>query len=135
MMILGLLLLLGAGAVATGLIIDGRNYSDEAHLFGQTVGGMTQATFMVTGIVIGAVAAFGITMLARGAMNSRYKGKAVKREAHRLAQERDELSRRVALEAETAYALREERDALATKLEATPVTPATPAKHRAAAHR
>lgn len=137
MAILGLLMLVAAGVVGGGLLIGGRDYDSDAHLFGQTVGGVGESGLVVTGIIIGLVASFGVALLVRAFFNSRDSRAVRRREEERLVGEREELARRVALEAETVYDLRVQRDALAEELEQTRAIPVQTgrAKHRETASR
>lgn len=118
MALIGLLLLAASGVVAGGFLVDGRHIAADGHVFGQTIGGLTQTGLFAIGLGLGVLATMSLMLIFSGMSRRRTQRSERMAEKRRLATERDELARRASLEAETAYTLREERDHLAAELEA-----------------
>ena len=133
MALIGLLLLAASAVAAGGFLVDGRHVAADGHIFGQTIGGLTQTGLFAIGLGLGILATISLAMIFSGISRRRSRTSAIKSEQSRLATERDALARRVSLEAETAYSLREERDQLAAELEAKREAPSK--NGRVGAHR
>jgi len=118
MVLIGLLLLAASGVAAGGFLVGGRHIDADGHIFGQTIGGLTQTGLFAIGLGLGVLATVALTMMFSGMARKRARKSVRAAEKRRLATERDQLARRVSLESETSYSLREERDALAAQLEA-----------------
>lgn len=117
MALIGLLLLAASGVVAGGFLVDGRHIAADGHVFGQTIGGLTQTGLFAIGLGLGVLATISLMMIISGMSRRRTQRSERMAEKRSLATERDELARRASIEAETAYTLREERDKLAAELE------------------
>ena len=117
MALIGFLLLAASAVAAGGFLYDGRDVAADGHIFGQTIGGLTQTGLFAIGLGLGVLATISLFMMFSGVSRRRTQRSTRVVEERRLASERDELARRAKLEAETAYSLREERDQLAAQLE------------------
>ena len=91
MVVLGLLLLLASGVLTVGVVLDSTDAA-SASAFGQSATGLTGGGLFLAGVITGAVAILGLTMVLAGASRGRARRAARKREMRDAVDERETLA-------------------------------------------
>jgi membrane protein implicated in regulation of membrane protease activity len=91
MVALGLLLLLASGALTAAVVLANTDVVVVA-AFGQTATGLTLGGLFLAGVITGAIAILGITMILAGAGRRRARRVELKREVEDVRGERESLA-------------------------------------------
>jgi uncharacterized integral membrane protein len=91
MIVLGLLLLLASGALTFGVVLHNTDTVSIA-AFGQTASNLTLGELFLAGVVTGALAILGLTMILAGASRSRARRVVRKRAMRDAVDERETLA-------------------------------------------
>src|SRR3954470_16703348 len=91
MVVLGLLLLVAAGALTVGVVLQNTDAVSVA-AFGQTASDLTIGGLFLAGVVTGAIAILGLTMILAGASRRRARRVVLKREMRDVRDERETLA-------------------------------------------
>jgi hypothetical protein len=95
MIIIGLLLVIAAGAFGIDLILTNHHHLTDPSVFGQSLGLANDAAIFIVGAITGAAVLFGITLMAAGMRHKASRGVSHHRErkaARALRLERDDLA-------------------------------------------
>jgi hypothetical protein len=99
MVVLGLLLLIAAGVVTAGIVLQSTDPANAA-AFGQTVTDLTVGRLFLAGVITGAIAVLGLSMILAGGARRRTRRAGLKRqvldergEKESLAEENARLQR------------------------------------------
>ena len=91
MVVLGLLLLLAAGALTVGVVLENTDAASVA-AYGQATSELTVGGLFLAGVVTGAIAILGLTMILAGASRRRARRVGLKREMRDVRDERETLA-------------------------------------------
>jgi uncharacterized integral membrane protein len=91
MVVLGLLLLLASGALTVGVVMQNTDTVSVA-AFDQTASGLTIGGLFLAGVVTGAIAILGLTMILAGASRRRARRIGLKRQMRDVRDERETLA-------------------------------------------
>src|SRR3954462_2865194 len=91
MVVLGLLLLLAAGALTVGVVMQNTDAVSVA-AFDQTASGLTIGGLFLAGVITGAIAILGLTMILAGASRRPARRVVLKREMRDVGDERETLA-------------------------------------------
>ncbi|MGZ6804825.1 MAG: hypothetical protein ACXVFU_17425 [Nocardioidaceae bacterium] len=91
MVLLGLLLLVAAGAVTLGVALSNTN-AVSAEAFGVSLSNVSVGGLFLAGVATGAVLLLGLVLLLTGAARKRSRRVAVKREVRGVRTEREQLA-------------------------------------------
>ncbi len=91
MVVLGLLLLLAAGALTAAVVMANTDAVAVA-AFGQATSGLTTGGLFLAGVITGAVAILGLTMILAGLSRRRARRAGLKREMRDVRDERETLA-------------------------------------------
>jgi uncharacterized integral membrane protein len=91
MVVLGLLLLLASGVLTVGVVTQNTDTVSVA-AFGQTASNLTLGGLFLAGVVTGAIAILGLTMILAGASRRRARRVGLKREMRDVRDERETLA-------------------------------------------
>jgi FtsZ-binding cell division protein ZapB len=91
MVVLGLLLLLGAGALTAAVVLANTDTVLVA-AFGQSASGLTIGGLFLAGVITGAIAILGLTMMLAGLSRRRARRAGLKREMRDVRDERETLA-------------------------------------------
>jgi membrane protein implicated in regulation of membrane protease activity len=91
MVVLGLLLLLGAGAL-TAAVVMANTDTVAVIAFGESASGLTIGGLFLAGVITGAIAILGLTMMLAGLSRRRARRVGLKREMRDVRDERETLA-------------------------------------------
>jgi hypothetical protein len=91
MVVLGLLLLLLSGALTVGVVMQNTDAASVS-AFGQSATGLTVGGLFVAGVVTGAIAILGLTLMMAGLSRHRARRAGLKREMRDVRDERESLA-------------------------------------------
>ena len=91
MVVLGLLLLLASGALTVGVVMQNTDAVSVA-AFGQTASDLSLGGLFLAGVVTGAIAILGLTMILAGASRRRTRRAGLKRQIRDVRDERETLA-------------------------------------------
>jgi hypothetical protein len=91
MVVLGLLLLLAAGALTAAVVLANTDAATVA-AFGQSASGLTIGGLFLAGAITGAIAILGLTMMLAGLARRRTRRVGLKREMRDVRDERETLA-------------------------------------------
>ena len=91
MVVLGLLLLLGAGAL-TAAVVMANTDTVAVSAFGESATGLTVGGLFLAGVIAGAIAILGLTMMLAGLSRRRARRVGLKREMRDVRDERETLA-------------------------------------------
>ncbi|MBK5305504.1 MAG: hypothetical protein JJD92_02320 [Frankiaceae bacterium] len=91
MVALGLLLLLASGVLTAALVMDNTD-AVSVSVFGETISGLTQGGLFIAGVVTGAAAILGLTMMMAGAARGRRRRAVRKQQVLAARDEKETLA-------------------------------------------
>src|SRR4051812_16594733 len=91
MVALGLLLLLASGALTVGMVLQNTDAA-SASAFGQSASGLTIGGLFLAGVVTGAIAILGLTMILAGASRRRRRRVGLRQQVLDARDEKESLA-------------------------------------------